>query len=485
MAGLSSTGFSVKRLDEIIASLKASAVTKFSPSLGVGDVLDLTDNSVLGRWISIVAAPMSELWETAQATYSAFDINQATGVALEQLCALGGVVRNLATPSQARLVSRGNYGITIPVGSYVRSANTNKVFEFQENVVLNETACSAIQVIPTTVADSTTYSFTYQVLGVNNAPVSVAYTSGVSATQSSVINGLITTINTSHIGFITALLVDNQLQIQVTDLNFDCTFNASQFTILKAKKATNARCTETGVIQQDANTIQTIQSPLVGWDTVTNPFAAIVGTDIETDAALRLRYLKAKFRDGMNTYEAIYSAILSLDGVQQVVIYENETDTDFVSPPVPKKSFYPIILGGIDSEIAQAIWDNKPAGILSYGSTTVAVNDSQGLPHNISFDRPTALPIYISMTIVKDGTFPSDGVTLIEDALSTHISTLGIGEDVLYSRLYTPINGATGGFYVTSLTIGTSPTPSGTSNIVVPFNNIANLSRSNIVISFV
>ena len=45
MAGLSSTGFSVKRLDEIIASLKASAVTKFSPSLGVGDVLDLTDNS--------------------------------------------------------------------------------------------------------------------------------------------------------------------------------------------------------------------------------------------------------------------------------------------------------------------------------------------------------------------------------------------------------------------------------------------------------
>ena len=51
----------------------------------------------------------------------------------------------------------------------------------------------------------------------------------------------------------------------------------------------------------------------------------------------------------MNTYESIYSAILSLDGVQQVVIYENETDTDFVSPPVPKKSFYPIILGGIDS----------------------------------------------------------------------------------------------------------------------------------------
>ena len=485
MAGLSSTGFSVKRLNEIIASLKASAVTKFSPSLGVGDVLDTSDNSVLGRWISIVADPISELWETAQATYSAFDINQATGVALEQLCALGGVVRNTESASQARLVSRGTYGITIPTGSYVRSANTNKVFEFQENVVLNETACSAIQIIPTTVADSTVYSFTYQILGVNNAPVSVTYTSGVGATQASIINGLISAINTSHIGYITALLVDSQLQIQVTDLNFDCTFNASQFTITKAKKATLASCTELGALPQDADTIQTIQSPLVGWDNVTNPFAAIVGADIETDAALRLRYLKAKFRDGMNTYEAIYAAILVLDGVQQIVIYENETDADFINPPVPKKSFYPIILGGVDDEIAQAIWNNKPAGILSYGTTSVTVNDSQGLPHNISFERPAAIPIYISMTLVKDNTFPSDGVQQIQDSLLTYISTLRIGEDVLYSRLYTPINGATGGFYITSLTIGTSPAPSGTSNIIVPFNNIANLSRSNVIISFI
>lgn len=484
MAGLSSTGFSVKRLDEILASIKANAVSRLTPYLEVGDVVDTSDNSVLGIIASITAAPIAELWETAQATYSAFDINQATGVALEQLCALGGVVRNLATPSQARLVSRGTYGITIPTGSYVRSANTNKVFEFQEDVLLDENACTAIQVVPTTVADSTTYSFTYQVLGVNNAPVSVTYTSGVSATESSIINGLISVINTSHITYITALLVDNELQIQVTDQNFDCDFVAADFTINKAKKATEAVCTETGVNYQDVNTIQTIQSPLVGWDSVTNPFAATVGKLIETDAELRLRYLKAKFRDGSNTYEAIYASILSLDGVQQVVIYENETDTDFVSPPVPMKSFYPIVLGGIDSEIASAIWNNKPAGILSYGSTTVAVNDTQGIPHNISFDRPSALPIYISMTIVKDSTFPSDGVTKIQDALLTHISEYGIGQDVLYSRLYTPINGATNGFYVTSLNIGTSPAPSGTTNITVLFNEIANLSRSDIVISF-
>ena len=89
MAGLSTTGFSVKRLTDIISSLKASANTEFSGFLTGGDVLDTTDNSVLGRWIKIIAEPLAELWETSQQVYSSFDINQATGVSLEELCALG------------------------------------------------------------------------------------------------------------------------------------------------------------------------------------------------------------------------------------------------------------------------------------------------------------------------------------------------------------------------------------------------------------
>lgn len=484
MAGLSTTGFSVKRLTDIISSLKASANTEFSGFLTGGDVLDTTDNSVLGRWIKIVAEPLAELWEVGQQVYSSFDINQATGVSLEELCALGGVIRNTATASQALLVSKGTYGVTIPDGSYVRSANTNKVFEFQEDVVLNETGATAIQIVPTIVSDSTDYSFTYKVAGSNLNPVTVTYSSGIGATTSSIVNGLMTIINASHATYIGALLVGSDLQVQVTNQDYTCDFVATQFTINKAKKQTLATCTETGVNLQDANTVETIQSPLVGWDTVTNPFAAIAGKVVETDAELRLRFLQAKFQDGSNTYEAIYAAVLKLNGVKQIVIYENETDTAFVSPPVPAHSFYPIVLGGVSTEIAQAIWNNKPAGILSYGSTTEGVADSQGILHDISFDRPTDLPVYISLTIVKDDTFPSDGEAAIKTSLIDYLSTLGIGEDVVYSRLYTPINSAAKGFYVNSLTIGTSPTPVETSNISVDYNNIVNISASNILVSF-
>ena len=63
-----------------------------------------------------------------------------------------------------------------------------------------------------------------------------------------------------------------------------------------------------------------------------------------------------------------------------------------------------------------------------------------------------------------------------------YIDSLKIGEDVVYSRLYTPINSVSG-FQVDSLKIGTSPSPTGTSNIVIDFDEISNVMESFIVIT--
>ena len=42
--------------------------------------------------------------------------------------------------------------------------------------------------------------------------------------------------------------------------------------------------------------------------------AAVEGTNVETDSELRTRYALAKFQDSVNTYEAIYAAVLKIDG---------------------------------------------------------------------------------------------------------------------------------------------------------------------------
>ena len=482
MAGLSSTGFSVKRLNDIIAELKAKAESEFASLVEPGDIVNTSDTSVLGRYIKLFAAPIADLWEAAQDVYSAYDINEATGNALENITLTGGVARKSATASTAELVCYGDYGTVIPVDSNVRSSSTGKVFSTASEITLDEGLCVAVQIAPAVVANSTAYSFTYQISGINNSPVTVSITSDGSATESEIVNAIITEVNTNHDTYLVATLVDSEALIQEVNQGYTCTFDVgTDWDISKVKKSVSATCSETGPNSQAADTIQSIQSPVIGWNTVTNPSAAVEGTNIETDSELRTRYALAKFQDSVNTYEAIYAAILKIDGVEQVIIYENETDvTNGIG--VPAHSFYPIVLGGNSIDIAQAIWDNKPAGILSYGSVTESVVDSQNVSHDISFDRPTDLPIYVEINLTTDSNYPADGDAQINQAVYDYINSLKIGEDVIFSRLYTPIN-TVAGHYVTSLKVDTVDPPTGTTNVTVDYYKRATVTLADIVVN--
>lgn len=482
MAGLSDTGFSIKRLNDIITELKVNAEAQFSSLVKPGDIVNTSDTSVLGRWINTVAAPMADLWEAAQGVYTAFDIQQASGQALENLTLLGGVSRNSATPSTVTMALYGDYGTTIPADSFIRSVSTGYIFATDNEVVLNESACIGVRIAPSSVANSTAYSFTYQINGINSVPVTATITSDSSATESEIVNAIITEVNTNHNTYLTALLSDGEALITIVNQNYQCTFDVNtDWDISKVVKGVGATCTETGIISQDPNTIQSIQSPVLGWDTATNPYAAVEGTETETDNDLRNRYTLAKFQDSLNTYESIYAAVLKLDGVEQVIIYENETDVALISPPLPAHSFYPIVLGGNTNEIAQAIWDNKPVGILSYGTVDVDIVDSQGVAHTVSFDRPTDVDIYIEVQVTALDNYPADGDQQIKDALVAHINSFGIGEDVIYSRLYTPINSVVG-HYVDSLTVDIVDPPVGTVNVPIDYFERAVITEANITV---
>lgn len=483
MAGLTTTGFSIKRLQEVIADLQVAAQTEFSSLAQPGDIVNVSDTSMLGRWIKTLAPAITDLWEVSQQVYSSFDINQATGTALENLTILGGVTRLTATATQALLVLSGDYGTSIPLGSNVKNNITGAVFSTQEIATLDENLAVGLEYEPDPVADSTVYSFTYKVDGFHTSPITVSFTSLTSASASDIVNGLVTEITNSHATYLSATNVDNKLSVVVSNLNYVADFGTpTNLTITKAKKSTLTSSTEVGAVAADANTITNIQSPVIGWESAYNPFSAITGTEDETDAELRNRYLVAKFQDSSTTYEALYSAILKVSGVQQVVIYENDSDTAWTTPPVPAHSFYPIVLGGNSQSIAQAIWDNKPAGILSYGSVDKTVTDSQGVTHTVSFDRPSEVPIYVLIVLVKTEGWQDSNIANIKAAIVEHINQYKIGDDVIYSRLYTPANSYSG-YYIDSLHLGTTAAPTGTSNIALNFNELANTSTSNIIIS--
>lgn len=488
MAGLTPEGFEIKRLTDIISELREEARLIFQDLVPSGDVVNTDDNSVIGRQIGLVAPSLTDLWELAEQVDNSFNINAATGIALDNLCALGGVERQGPTGTLTPVEILGNVGTVIPFGSRVGSTNNNEFHTTQSVVVLDNTAVTQVTLNILTVANSTAYTLTYtrnpDTLGAG--AVTVTYTSDSSATEAEILAGLASAINTApHNTILSATVVGASLVVSTLSYTNKVNITTSaNVNIGKTRKVVNVVCETTGPIEQPIGTITKISVPIVGWDSVYNPASGFAGRNTESDEDLRLRYDTAKFGDGSNLIESLYSALYALDGVESVAIVENDTDSAVVSPTtIPAHSFYLVVQGGDTQLIGNTVWANKPAGILSYGTTeTVTVIDSQGIGHTVSFDRPTSLDIYVSIEITVQPDFAPDGVDQIKQAVADQINALLIGEDVIYSRLYTPIN-SVAGHYVNSLEIGTSPSPSGTSNVVVAFNQKATITVDDIVVT--
>src|SRR5690606_5453849 len=122
MAGISDQGFTIKRMTEILSDLRAEATSLFQDLVEPGDQVDTSNSSALGRLVALVTPSLADLWEVAQADYQAFDPNSATGIALDNLVALGGITRQEQTYSTAQVIISGDNGTLVSSGLTVGSS---------------------------------------------------------------------------------------------------------------------------------------------------------------------------------------------------------------------------------------------------------------------------------------------------------------------------------------------------------------------------
>jgi uncharacterized phage protein gp47/JayE len=150
---------------------------------------------------------------------------------------------------------------------------------------------------------------------------------------------------------------------------------------------------------------------------------------------------------------------------------------------LPGKSFEAIVLGGVDQVIREQIWDSKPAGIEAHGAVIGTITDSQGIVHTIKFSRPTSVPIWIDVTVTVDPlVFPSDGAARIKQAIVDFGDAFALGQDVIRSQLFCPIQDVPGVLDVTLLELGTAPFPAGTVNLPMATRQLAAFDTSRIVV---
>lgn len=249
-----------------------------------------------------------------------------------------------------------------------------------------------------------------------------------------------------------------------------------------------ATCTTSGAVAALPDTVTNINTPTLGWSSVTNPTAATVGAPVESDAALRVRQNKSVALPSVTPFDAVDGAIANIAGVIRHKLFENDTG-EVDSNGLPAHSISAIIDGGDAGLIAQTIRGKKGQGVATYGKTAIIVQDKYGNPHTINFSRPDDVPVYVDIKIKVFTGYTSLIAEQMKTEIAAYINGLGIGEDVLLSRVYSPANlgvvsGGNARYYdISELTIGKSAGTVAPANIHLAYDEAASCDTGHIIIT--
>lgn len=192
-------------------------------------------------------------------------------------------------------------------------------------------------------------------------------------------------------------------------------------------------------------TVKNITNPKLGIEAVTNVKPFDGGRNTETDAEFRERYYKSvDFAGGVNIDAIIAEIYESVEAVVAVTGEENDTDVASASG-LPPHSIEIVAYGGLNEDIAAAIFKRRAAGIQTFGNVTVPVIGNNGQTFDIKFSRPAPVNVWVKVTgLVTDQHFPLNGIEQIKKSLVAFIGGntrggLNIGQDVICIALPTEV----------------------------------------------
>lgn len=242
---------------------------------------------------------------------------------------------------------------------------------------------------------------------------------------------------------------------------------------------------EIGPIPVGVGDLTQIVTPVANLTSITNVASNFsTGTLDESDSDLRARQAVSTENSAINILEALYASLAQISGVTSVRIYVNSTAATVGGRPA--KSYEVVIQGGANATIATTIWQNHPAGIEVYGTTTQNIIDSQGNTQAMKFTRPSSMMIYVDVTKSPTADYPATGDDDIKQAIVDYAEGrlipglgFGIGDDVFASLLYTPIN-SVAGHHVTALLVDDVNPPVSAADIAIGETQIAAFATSRV-----
>ena len=242
-----------------------------------------------------------------------------------------------------------------------------------------------------------------------------------------------------------------------------------------------------GDVRAAAGDIVTIATPALGWHSVTNPEPATPGAPTETDAALRRRQAVSTALPSRTVLDGIVGAVAKIPGVTRVKAYENDT-SEADANGIPPHSISLVVEGGDTANIAVAIASKKTPGSGTYGETSATVRDKYGSPTTIRFWRPANMAITMAIGIRPLAGYLAATGDAVAAGVAQSIDSQDIGEDILISKLYTPINAADGEartFDVLSVLLSVDGGEPSAANAAIAYNAAASCSADDVTVEVV
>jgi len=213
-----------------------------------------------------------------------------------------------------------------------------------------------------------------------------------------------------------------------------------------------------GAIEGPAGTVNEPATVVLGVSSVSNPTAATVGRDEETDGELRTRRNRSLQNPSTSTVGGLFSAIGNLAGVIDLQIYENDSDTTDTDLSLGPHSLRCIVRGGEIADIAETIAKNKTGGTPLKGDVTGTYIEEVERPdgstysiiHEMKFDRPDETSLSVRVTVES-----TDGSTVDTELIAQSIAerTYNISEIARATNLYARVYGALNNVVATDMEI--------------------------------
>lgn len=242
-----------------------------------------------------------------------------------------------------------------------------------------------------------------------------------------------------------------------------------------------------GPISCPSNTLVQVVTNVLGWETVTNANAGILGQNTQADQAARA------YRNNVLAFQAVSldvaatSALYNVQGVTSLSYRTNVAPTTQVIDGISlaPKSVWACVQGGSNLDIAAALLENKSSGAAWNGAVSVAVVEpASGQVYTVLFDRPAVRTILVRVTS------PNGDSNAIKQAVLDYVggkipglAGYIVGAEINPYEIGSAIIGEIPGVVINKVEVSYTPTISYvTSTLAIAINQIAATALSNITV---